>query len=56
MDYAQRRALANRMSYTGVLPDPGKAPDTYQEFLLRIWDAPMHEPTAGQRAAGEQVT
>lgn len=55
MDYAQRRALANRMSYTGVLPDPSKAPDTYQEFLLRTWSAPLHEPTAGQRADGRQV-
>lgn len=55
MNYAQRRAMANRLSYNAVLPDPGKAPDTYQEFLLRTWGAPLHEPTARQRTTGRQV-
>jgi hypothetical protein len=55
MDYAQRRAMANRMSFDVMLPDPGQAPDTYQEFLLRTWPARPHEPTAQQRADGRQV-
>lgn len=56
MDYAQRRAMANRMSFDAMLPDPGRAPDTYQEFLLRTWPARPHEPTAQQRADGRQVS
>lgn len=55
MDYAQRRAMANRMSFDAVLPDPGEPPGTYQEFLLRTWTVRPHEPTAQQRAAGRQV-
>jgi len=55
MDYAQRRVIANRMSYDGMLPHPGQAPDTYQEFLLRNGVVHPHEPTARQRAAGRQV-
>ena len=55
MDYAQRRAMANRMSYDAMLPGPGQAPDTFQEFLLRTWAVRPHEPTAQQRAAGRRV-
>ena len=55
MDYAQRRVTAIRMSYNTVVPDPGKAPDTYQEFLLRTLAAPPHEPSARQRTAGRPV-
>lgn len=55
MDYAQRRAMANRLSYNAMDPDPGQAPETYQEFLLRTWGSSRHEPTARQRAAGRNV-
>jgi hypothetical protein len=55
MNDAQRRALRAQLAYDQVLPSPAKAPDTYQEFLLRTVGPARHEPTARQRAAGRRV-
>jgi hypothetical protein len=55
MNDAQRRALRARLSYDQFLPNPAKAPDTYQEFLLRTCGPVRHEPTARQRTAGRRV-
>jgi len=55
MNDAQQRALRARMAYDQFLPNPAKAPDTYQEFLLRTSGPARHEPTARQRTAGRRV-
>lgn len=55
MNEAQRRVLRARLAYDQVLPVPGQAPDTYQEFLLRTSGPASHEPTARQRQAGRRV-
>jgi len=55
MNDAQQRALRARMAYDQFLPNPAKAPDTYQEFLLRTSGPARHEPTARQRGAGRRV-
>jgi len=44
-----------RLSYDAYLPAPGKAPDTYAEFLLRTSVPARHEPTAAQRGTGREV-
>jgi hypothetical protein len=55
MNDAQRRATRARLAYDLLLPDPGKAPETYQEFLLRTSGPAPHEPSAQRRAAGRHV-
>jgi hypothetical protein len=48
-DYAQRRMLALRTSPDAYLPDGGRAPENYAEFLFRTSGMLMHEPTAARR-------
>jgi hypothetical protein len=55
MNDAQLRLQRARMSYDVYLPDPGRAPATYAEFLLRTSVPARHEPTAAQRGAGREV-
>jgi hypothetical protein len=55
MNDAQRRAARARVAYDQFLPSPAKAPDSFQEFLLRTSGPARHEPTARQRAAGRRV-
>ena len=55
MNDAQLRLQRARMSYDVYLPDPGRAPATYAEFLLRTSAPARHEPTAAQRDAGREV-
>jgi hypothetical protein len=55
MNDAQQRAARARLAYDQFLPNPGKAPETYQEFLLRTSGPARHEPTARQRTAGHRV-
>jgi len=48
--YAQRRVT--ELKVNGYLPDADRAPDTYQEFLLRTSGLLTHEPPADRRTAG----
>jgi hypothetical protein len=34
---------------------PGRAPDTYQDFLLRTSGPLVHEPSAASRSPGQPV-
>jgi hypothetical protein len=43
------------LSYDRYAPEPGAAPDTYAEFLLRTSAPSWREPSARQRAAGRPV-
>jgi hypothetical protein len=51
--YAQRRVTELKVS--GYLSDPDRAPDTYQEFLLRTSGLLRHEPPAVRRSAGSAL-
>jgi hypothetical protein len=53
MHHASRIASALRLSYG--LAESDKAPDTYEEFLLRVSAAYRHEPSARQRTVGHRV-
>jgi hypothetical protein len=53
--YAQRRIAALRISPDRYLPDPGGAPETYQEFLFRTSGPLVHELAAARRSAGRAV-
>jgi hypothetical protein len=55
MNDAQRRVVRARLACDPCLPGPARAPETYQEFLLRTRGPARHEPTARQRAAGRRV-
>jgi hypothetical protein len=55
MNDAQLRVQRARMSRDAFLPDPTRAPETYQEFLYRTSGPAPREPTARRRAAGRQV-
>jgi hypothetical protein len=44
MNYASSRVFALRLSQG--LESPGRAPDTYAEFLLRTSVTSLHEPPA----------
>ena len=37
------------------LPDSGRAPDDFAEFLFRTSGTLRHEPTARQRASGRSL-
>ena len=50
MNEAQRRMMALRMSGDRYLGNPGAAPDTYGEFLMRTSGPLTHEPRACKRA------
>jgi hypothetical protein len=51
--YAQRRVT--ELKVTGHLTDTDRAPDTYQEFLLRTSGLLRHEPPAARRPAGHAL-
>jgi hypothetical protein len=53
MHHATRVASTLRLSYG--LAESDRAPDTYEEFLLRVTAAYWHEPPARRRATGHQV-
>jgi hypothetical protein len=50
MNEAQQRMMALRMSGDWYLGNPGAAPDTYGEFLMRTSGPLIHEPRACKRA------
>jgi hypothetical protein len=52
---AQRRMAVLRTSIEGSLPNPGRAPDTYQEFLLRTSGPLVHEPSASWRSGPQPI-
>jgi hypothetical protein len=49
MNEAQRRMLVLRTAMDRYIENPGAAPDTYDEFLLRTSGALLHEPPARKR-------
>jgi hypothetical protein len=53
MHHATRVASTLMLSYG--LAESDKAPDTYEEFLLRASAAYRHEPSARKRAGGARV-
>ena len=55
MNYAQRRVTMLKNAPDRMVPAPGKAPDTYAEFLFRTSGPLMREPSATRRARGQLV-
>jgi hypothetical protein len=55
MAYAQRRITVLMNAPDRMVPDPGKAPDTYAEFLYRTSGLLLREPSAARRARGQFV-
>ena len=53
--YAQRRLLVVQASTDRYEPAPGRAPDTYAEFLFRTSGPLLHEPRARSRSLGRAV-
>jgi hypothetical protein len=53
--YAQRRAAVLYASPDKYLPNPGRAPETYQEFLFRTSGPLMHETAAASRSTAPAV-
>lgn len=51
----QANKRASMLMYSYGLAESDRAPDTYDEFLLRSRASIVHEPTARSRAAGRQV-
>jgi hypothetical protein len=49
MNEAQRLMLQLRTSTERYVENPGAAPDTYDEFLLRTSGVLVHEPPARRR-------
>lgn len=49
LDEVQRQALALRTAPDQYLRDPGQAPDSYAEFLMRTSGALLREPSARAR-------
>lgn len=49
-NYAQRRMAVLRASPDRYLPEPGRAPQTYQEFLFRTSGPLAHELAAVDRS------
>jgi hypothetical protein len=49
MNEAQRLMLALRTATDRYALNPGAAPDTYQEFLIRTSGVLRHEPSARKR-------
>ncbi len=52
---ARRRLMSYSLCYDRYAPEPGAAPATYAEFLLRTSVPSWREPSARQRAAGRPV-
>jgi hypothetical protein len=55
MNDAQRRIHVLRTAQDRYLPEPGKPPATYAEFLVRTSGALLHEPPARARISGRGV-
>ena len=53
MHHATTVASTLMLSYG--LAESDTAPDTYEEFLLRVSAAHRHEPSARQRAGGHRI-
>jgi hypothetical protein len=49
MNEGQRRMLVLRTAMDRYVENPGAAPDTYAEFLLRTSGVLLHEPPARKR-------
>jgi hypothetical protein len=49
MDEGQRRMLVLRTAMDRYTTTPGRAPDTYAEFLARTSGVLLHEPPASKR-------
>jgi hypothetical protein len=49
MNEAQRRMLVLRTATDRYIGNPGAAPDTYDEFLVRTSGVLLHEPPARRR-------
>ncbi len=49
MNEAQRLVLALRTATDRYVENPGTAPDTYSEFLVRTSGTLLHEPSARKR-------
>jgi hypothetical protein len=47
--------VASSLMLSYGLSESDRAPDTYEEFLLRVSAARRHEPSARRRAAGHPV-
>jgi len=55
MNYAQRRMTELRFALDRYMFEPGRAPDTYQEFLARTAGVRLlYEPTARDREQGQR--
>jgi hypothetical protein len=48
---ANRTMMQRRLAPDRYVPDPGRAPDDYAEFLFRTSGSLVHEPSARQRLA-----
>jgi hypothetical protein len=53
--YWQRRATTLFLSPDRYVAEPGKPPDSYQEFLIRTAGPLLREPSAVARVAGRNV-
>jgi hypothetical protein len=49
--YASRRLAELQTSMDTYLPEPDRAPGTYEEFLARTSGLLVHEPNAARRSA-----
>jgi len=49
MNEAQRLMMVMRTATDRYIENPGTAPDTYEEFLLRTSGTLLHEPSARKR-------
>ncbi|HEX9066682.1 MAG TPA: hypothetical protein VF843_16350 [Streptosporangiaceae bacterium] len=56
MHYWQRRMMILRMAPDRYLPAPHRAPETYQEFLVRTSAPLLCEPSSRARLAGRPVS
>ncbi len=55
MNDAQRRVTVLTAAPDRSVPDSGKVPDTYAEFLYRTSGPLLHEPSAARRSRGQLV-
>lgn len=53
VNQANKRTTTLMLSYG--MPESDRAPDTYDEFLIRSRISVLHEPPARRRGAGRQV-
>jgi hypothetical protein len=55
VSYAQRRVMVLTGAADRWVPDRGKMPETYAEFMFRTSGPLLREPTARHRARGRMV-